>query len=98
LFVIRVFETEPALLPIDNEDISQINECDLVVTSGKIVIGGTMDYFPEAKRLELANGTYRVRIYYFNLDSINEDELSGNDHYEVELWPTSEEKGIRVIK
>lgn len=60
---IKIFTTEPTLL-VDGEDvIAQINECDIEVSSGKIVIAGCTDYLPDAERIELENGIYRSRIY-----------------------------------
>jgi hypothetical protein len=41
----------------------QANECDLVALSGRLVIAGCTDYFPDASRIELPPGSYRARIY-----------------------------------
>lgn len=32
-------------------------------------------------------GWYRVRICYGGKDTLSADELDGDDHYEVSLWP-----------
>jgi hypothetical protein len=66
----------------------QVNECSIEVQSGRIVIAGCTDYFPEANRLEVRPGTYRARIYYGDLDTLSQDGLAGNDHYRVVLWPS----------
>lgn len=73
-----------------NEDLNQwdhVNECSIDVPSGRLVIAGCTDYFPDAARMELDKGTYRVRIYYGNLSSISGNGLEGSDHYRLFLWP-----------
>jgi hypothetical protein len=92
---LQLFASEPVLA--ERDDIGQINECDLAITSGKAVIAGCTDYFPEAQRLDLPNGTYRVRIYYCNLDQISEDRLEREDYYEVQLWLTNKAQATTVL-
>jgi hypothetical protein len=62
-------------------------ECGLVIKSGKMVVAGCTDYFPEAARIEVSPGTYRVRACYSGLNTISEDGTSGQDSYELFLWP-----------
>jgi hypothetical protein len=95
---VKTFDSEPLFLSDSENLIGKINECDLEITSGKIVIMGCTDYFPDAKRMELENGIYRARIYYGNLDKISEDGLDGDDFYEVHLWKTNRKKGLKTIK
>lgn len=95
---IKICTTEPALLPDEQNIFGQINECDIEVSSGKIVIAGCTDYFNEAKRIEILNGVYRARIYYGNLDKLSEDGLDGEDFYEIHLWKTNVKADIAVIK
>jgi hypothetical protein len=64
-----------------------VNECSIEIPSGRIVIAGCTDYFPDAARIELTPGCYRARVYYGGLKSLSEDGLSGEDHYEIVLWP-----------
>jgi hypothetical protein len=93
---IRTFDTEPLLL--SESEFDQINECNLDVTSGKIVVAGCCDYFPDAKRIELAKGIYRARIYYGNLDKVSENGLDGEDFYEIHLWQTGQNQSLKIIK
>ena len=93
---VKLFASEPVVT--ERSSIGQVNECDLEITSGKAVIAGCTDYFPDAKRVELGNGIYRARIYYGNLDQISADGLDGEDYYEVHLWLTNEKKATRVLK
>lgn len=95
---IKIFTAKPAFLTDNEKAIGQINEFDIAVSSGKIVVAGCTDYFPDAKRIELENGIYRARIYYGNLDKISEDGLEGDDFYEIHLWKTSKKQGVKIIK
>ena len=93
---VKLFGADP---PIDErDDVSQVNECDLEITSGKAVIAGCTDYYPDAQRIELANGIYRVRIYYSNLDTISADGLDGEDSYDLHLWLTNKKQPVKVLK
>ena len=74
-----------------------VNECSFDVQSGRIVIAGCTDYFPETKRLEVPPGTYRARIYYGDLDTLSQNGLEGNDHYRIVLWPSPPED-MRILK
>jgi hypothetical protein len=96
--IIKTFDIEPVFLADIENIISQINECDIEVKSGKIVIAGCTDYFPDAKRIELNNGIYRARIYYGNLDKLSEDGLDGEDFYEIHLWMTNKKEDLKIIK
>jgi hypothetical protein len=59
-------------------------DCSLSLPSGHLQIhectGGSV------LNWEIAAGTYRVRLVYFNLDTITSDGLEGADFYKVELW------------
>ena len=55
----------------------QVNECSLEVQSGRIVVAGCTDYFPDAARIDVAPGFYRARIYYGNLNLLSNDGLEG---------------------
>jgi len=74
--------------PTDSFDAwDQVNECSIDVKSGRIVVAGCTDYFPDAARIQITPGIYRARIYYCKLDALSEDGLEGEDHYRVVLWP-----------
>jgi len=47
----------------DTTQWDQVNECDFEVQSGRVVIAGCTDYYPDAERIELSPGPYRARIY-----------------------------------
>jgi hypothetical protein len=81
--VVEIHDQEPA------EDLSQwdyVIEAELNVPSGRIIAAGCTDYFPDAKRIEVAPGSYCARVSYGALDSVSEDGLTGDDRYRVQLW------------
>lgn len=95
---IKIFDAEPSFKTDPENVIGQINECDLEVSSGKIVIAGCTDYFPDAKRIVLGNGIYRARIYYENLDKLSDDGLDGEDCYEIHLWLTGKMDEVKIVR
>jgi len=95
--LLEFHDTAPEL---DLDSWDQVNECSITVSSGRIVVAGCMDYFPDAQRFDLAPGTYRVRISYGSLTDLSEDGLEGNDRYRLQLWPApqADEADLRIIK
>jgi hypothetical protein len=94
---LKIFDSEPDILE-DSDEISHINECDLEVKSNKLVLAGCTDYFPDALRINVQAGLYRVRIYYCRLDKLSEDGLDGEDNYEIHLWQTNSERQLLILK
>ena len=76
----------PALNP---KDWDKINRATLACDTGRIVVAGCTDYFPDAKRLQVSPGMYDVVVAYKNLKSISEDGLDGDDSYHIFLAPQS---------
>ena len=68
----------------------RVNECTVSINSGKAVIAGCTDYFPDAARIAIAPGVYCARIYYGDLPSVSADGLEGHDHYKIALWTAPE--------
>ena len=80
---VEVLDSQP------NDDFDEwhhVTEASLEVPSRHIIIAGCTDYLPDAARITVNPGTYRVRIYYGALDSVDELRLDGNDHYRLALW------------
>lgn len=94
--VLKIFDSEPELLT--EGSIGQINECDLHVFSGKIILAGCTDDLDKALRVDLTNGIYRARIYYKGLDTLSADGLDGDDSYEIHLWKTDRVQGLQILK
>jgi hypothetical protein len=80
-----------------------IIECNIDIPSGKIVVAGCTDYFPDAARISVEPGMYQVRVFYGELassrgrDQYKPDSPKGNDQYKVVLWP-GESIDPKVIK
>jgi hypothetical protein len=91
---VDVLEGEP---PLDAEEWDHMTECSIQIDSGRLVVAGCTDYFPEATRIPLAPGTYAVRVSYGGLASLSADGLDGDDHYRVQLWPGGA-TAARVLK
>jgi hypothetical protein len=91
---VEVLQSEP---PKDLENWDHVTECSLVITSGKLVVAGCTDYFPDADRVKIASGIYHARISGGGFDSVAKHWESGEDKYRVQLWPGSEIEP-RVLK
>lgn len=59
------------------DSFDQVNECSIEITQGPLVIAGCTDYFPDAARIAIVPGMYRLRVSY---------ALSGEESYLVQLW------------
>jgi hypothetical protein len=91
---VEILDAEPAC---DLDPWDHVTECSLDVPTGRIVIAGCTDYFPDAARIEVPAGTYRVRVSYGSLNTLSEDGLDGEDRYLVHLWQGSPTEP-RVLK
>lgn len=81
---VEVFQSEPES---DFDAWDHVTECSLDTSTGRIVIAGCTDYFPESARIEVTPAIYRVRVSYGALSSLSPDGFDGNDKYRVQLWP-----------
>jgi hypothetical protein len=70
----------------DFDQWDHIVECTLQVSGTRLVIAGCTDYFPDAARISVSPGTYRLRACYADLNTLSEDRLDGNDRYHIQLW------------
>jgi len=66
-------------------DYDKINVTTIQCNSGRLVVAGCTDYFPEASRIEVVPGKYETQIGYKCLNEISDDGLDGNDSYHVFL-------------
>jgi hypothetical protein len=71
----------------DDAALDQIAEASLEVPSGCLLVSGCTDYLPDAPRIHLMPGVYRVRAYFGDVQALSEDGLDGDDHYRAVLWP-----------
>jgi len=80
-------EISDALPNLDESEWDRLNYSSIVCNTGRMVIAGCTDYFPDAQRIELTPGQYKVAIGYKNLDKISEDGLDGEDSYHLFIAP-----------
>ena len=91
---IEIHNSEPEN---DLDEWDHVIECSVDIPSGKVVVAGCTDYFPEAARISVEPGVYRARVFYGELDSLSENGCDGNDKYKVALW-LGETINPKVIK
>ncbi|MDO9319547.1 MAG: hypothetical protein Q7V56_15300 [Gammaproteobacteria bacterium] len=75
---------------LDPSQWDKVNRTSLVCDTGRIVVAGCTDYFPDARRLNVTPGTYDVLVGYKNLQSLSEDGLEGDDSYHIFLAPRND--------
>ena len=83
-------EVGPQLPTLDRSQWDKVNRASLVCDTGRIVVAGCADYFPDAKRLSVSPGTYDVLVGYKDLGSLSEDGLEGADSYHIFLAPKND--------
>jgi hypothetical protein len=81
--IIVVLEQEPVF---DPGKFDHVVECSIAIESGSLVVAGCTDYFPDAVRIKIPSGAYRVRVGFEDLDSLSADGLEGTDRYHLQLW------------
>jgi len=91
---IEVLENAP---PLELQPWDHVAECTTLIQGRRLVVAGCTDYFPDAARIDVVPGTYRVRVGYAALTSLSEDGLKGNDSYNLQLWQAPAIKPI-VLK
>ncbi len=83
---LQFLEVGPSL---DLAGADHVVEGSLTIHSGRVVVAGCTDHFPDAARYDLPPGTYRVRMSIIGIDTLSDDGLDGEDHYLVQLWPAT---------
>ena len=84
---IQIHDEEPK---INFDEWDLINQCSIEINTGRIVIAGCTDYFPDAMRIDISPRIYQSIICYKALDSISDDGLDGDDSYLIHLFPGKE--------
>ena len=70
---------------IDDGEWDRVNRTSIECRTGRFVIAGCTDYFPDAKRIPAVKGVYDVLIGYKDLDKLSADRLDGKDSYHLFL-------------
>ena len=91
---IEVLGDEPS---INTEAWEHVVEADLAVQTGRIVVAGCTDSFPDAVRINVAPGLHRVRVLYGDRQP-STDSLGDLLRYRVELWTVLSPSPTCVLK
>jgi len=86
---VQIFDSEPQ---VDLEAVDHAVEASLELPSGTIVIMGCTAYFPDAPRVNVSPGTYRVLSVMKGISSIKSEWEPADDSYVVYLWPGEHRK------
>jgi hypothetical protein len=71
------------------EGVDHAVEGSIEIPTGRVVVMGCTDYFPDASRFEVKPGTYRVLAVMTGIASIKNEWEPADDRYAVYLWPGS---------
>ncbi len=84
---VEICESRPAL---DPGGFDRFNETRIELPSGRLVVLGCTDHFPEAARIAVQPGAYNAIVATKDEDTLSEDGLDGEDAYFVWLWPATD--------
>lgn len=77
----------------DFGDWDYVVEVVITIPSEMLTVFGPFDYLPDSIRIPLRQkGLYKVRLYYGKLNTVSDDELEGEDHYQIIVWPFQEDE------
>lgn len=65
----------------------RVHECRMVVNADRVEITGVTDNGLSGGYVDISRGEYQVRVSYYDLNTVDESGLQGQDRYTVELWP-----------
>jgi hypothetical protein len=82
----------------DVPDWDYVVETTIETPSGVLLLNGPTALRNKAGEIRVTPGTYRVRHHSAELDTISEDALDGNDHYQILLWqePYREPQTLKI--
>jgi len=78
-----ILETCAELPELEPSEWDRINKTTLDCDTGRFVVAGCTDYFPDAFRLEVEPGTYDLMVGYQNLEAVSENGMEGDDCYHL---------------
>lgn len=91
---VRVCDREPE---IDLDKFDHAVEASIALTSGTLVVMRCTGYLPDAPRLKLQPGNYRILYLASGIESIKNEWDPADDLYVVYLWP-GELRGSNLVK
>jgi len=81
--------SSPSAPPLDEGAWDHITEASLDCRTGRLVVAGCSDHFPDAFRVAVEPGNYRVRAQAVGLGTVGPDGLAGDDRYQLDIWPAA---------
>lgn len=78
-----VLEVCDELPELESNEWDRINKTTLECETGRLVVAGCTDYFPDAFRIEVEPGAYELLVGYHNLGVVSANALEGDDSYHV---------------
>jgi hypothetical protein len=79
---IRISDAQPKI----DTTAERVRECEIVVNAERLEITGITDNGMSGGYVESERGTYKARVSYYELDSVDASGLQGQDRYVVDLW------------
>jgi hypothetical protein len=61
-------------------------EHQIFIEKDELFIYGPSDYIGDIKKIKVNPGLYKYVVVFYNLSSISEDGLNGDELYEIILW------------
>jgi len=89
---LEVCGADPGLDPSDSDHIA---ECSLDLPSGRLQVLECTGKV--VQKIELAPGSFRVRVRFSGLNTLSRDGVDGNDRYRITMWPAAP-AAVTVIK
>ena len=92
---IEITDTEP------DEDLLEwdhVVDCSIAIPSGELIVSGPTEDLYQAQRIQVMPGIYACRVYFGMLEEVDDDGFEGDDCYKVTLWPSGEQKPIKIRK
>lgn len=78
-----ILETCDELPELAPDQWARINKTELECDTGRLVVAGCTDYFPDAFRMDVKPGTYDLLVGYRNLDVASPNATEGDDTYHI---------------
>ena len=91
-----------APVPESFEAYDHVVESDIELPSGKLAVTGATELPTEVEPIPVPAGRYRVRVGYLPTElrppTFSDEEPGDHLEYRVTMWPTEEERGVRIVK
>ncbi|WP_141908921.1 hypothetical protein [Micromonospora sp. A202] len=100
LVKLDIWSAPPVYDPLDAYD--HVAESDVEFPSGKLTVTGATQVPEQVEPIPVPAGRYRVRVGYLPTgqrpSKFSETDPGDHLEYRVTMWPTVEERGVRILK